>query len=122
MLIVAIATRNEVKSKAIKEAFEKVFQTEVKIILADAKSEVNDQPIDEDVSQGATNRLINLKKMVKNESVDYFVSCEGGLVEVFGQYYNVQYTIVEQRKTGCRSQGISQGYPIPTKYMNQIID
>ena len=117
MTIVKVATKNQVKIEAIMKAFERYFK-EVKIIPYDVKSGVPSQPINEDVFKGAQNRIDNLKK-VDSLQYDYLVSCEGGLVEEFGHWFNLQVVQIE-RNDGKTGIGLSQGCQIPHKYIKEI--
>lgn len=118
MTSIIIASNNRVKVEAIKKAFTDFLGD--KLIQAtgfDADSEVERQPFDEKVFEGAYNRLQNLKKMDKE--ADFFISCEGGVVKIHDTYYNIHVVVIED-KNGNQSRGVSQGYPIPQKYINEI--
>ncbi len=116
MTSIIIASGNRVKVDAIRKAFEKFFDN-VEAIGIEVESEVSRQPFDDEVFLGAKNRLENVKKL--QTVADYYVSCEGGLVKIFGVYYNIHYVIIED-KHGNLSTGISQGYPIPEEYLDEI--
>lgn len=118
MTIVKVATSNPTKIEAIKKVFGFYFK-DLKIIPQKTKSGVPEQPINEDVYRGAENRIEGLKN--GNEKYDYLVSCEGGLVNNFGQWFNVQVVMVEDSK-GKKSTGLSPAYPIPDKYVDKIIN
>lgn len=118
MTFVAIASRNKIKVEAVKHAFINFLGDKpLNMIDVDAESEVPNQPFDEEVHDGASNRLRNLRKLSKDS--DFYVACEGGLVKLFGTYYNVHIVIIEDR-CGHKSEGISQGYPIPDEYVKEI--
>lgn len=117
MTSIVIATENRTKLKAIEEAFEKLGPVPIMIFNGvHADSGVARQPFDDEVFTGAENRLNYIKK---NYCADYYISCESGIIKVFNTYYNVQYVIIED-KDGNKSTGLSQGFPIPNKYIDEI--
>lgn len=117
---VKIATKNPSKVKAITEVF-KVYFENVSSNGMEVISGVPEQPINEEVFKGAENRIEFLKKNSQNLQYDYLVSCEGGLIDLYGRWYNVQIVIVEN-KQGETSTGISQAYPIKTDKIPEIIE
>lgn len=116
MTYVKVATKNLVKLTGVMKAFQRYFE-EVKVDGEDAKSNVPEQPINEDVFIGAENRLKSLRNTTK---YDYLVSIEGGLIEFFGVWFNVQVVIVQDSK-GNKGVGLSQGYQIPLEYVDEAI-
>ena len=100
MATIAIATQNQVKIRAIEKAFELFLGTSSNdVISIETKSGVGEQPFNKKVDEGAENRLRNLKSALSyRKDIDYYVACEGGVVKIFGQYYNVHVVIVEDRK------------------------
>ena len=118
LIIVKVATTNSVKIEAIKKAFNFYFE-DLAIIHQNTESGVPEQPINEQVYQGAENRLERLKN--GDDEYDYLVSCEGGLVNNFGRWFNVQVVAVEDSR-GKKSIGLSSAYPIPDKFVHRIID
>ena len=116
MTYVKVATKNLVKLTGVMEAFLRYFK-EVKVDCEDVKSNVPEQPINEDVFKGAENRLKSLKNTAK---YDYLVSIEGGLIEFSGNWFNVQVVIVKDSK-GNKGIGLSQGYQIPLEYVDEAI-
>ena len=119
---IAIASGNLTKIRAIKAAFVDVLNNDkdITIVMEDVNSEVSNQPFDEEVKIGAQKRLKNLKaKLSKDSKIDYYVSCEGGIINIFGNYFNVQCVIIED-KNGNSGIGWSQAYQIPNKYITQI--
>ena len=62
-----MGTKNPGKIQGAKEAFEKYFENvEIEGVASD--SEVGDQPVNEEIFQGAKNRVKNIKKYVTNKS------------------------------------------------------
>lgn len=115
MTIVKVGTAKLTKAEAIQEAFERYF-TDVQVIVNDVPSGVPRQPVDEEVFQGAKNRIEELRK---GEKYDYIVACEGGLMYQYGHWFNVQVVMVEA-KDGKNGLGLSQGFEVPSKYIEEI--
>lgn len=123
MTIVKIATKNLTKIKAINEVFNEYFG-KVEIGTYIVESDVHEQPQNDEVFKGAENRINNLKEKLKIDNqylYDYIVACEGGLINFYGKWFNVQVVTIENGD-GKQSTGISQGYPIPERYIEQIIN
>ena len=118
MITIKVATENRVKIEAITEAFEYYFKN-VHVMRYDVKSGVPDQPLNKDVFKGAQNRI---KELAKKEDCnwDYLVSCEAGLINLYGYWFNVQVVMI-QSKEGKFGVGVSQGVQIPPKHVNDII-
>lgn len=117
MTTVKVASKNSVKLYAINTAFNRFFN-DVKIISQNVESGVPDQPINDDVFEGAKNRLEALKD---DSDYDYLVSCEGGLLQLAGHWFNVQVVMIKDRH-GNQGMGMSQGYEIPLKYVEEAIN
>ena len=115
MTIVKVGTAKLTKAEAIKEAFERYF-TDVEVIVVDVPSGVPRQPANEEVFQGAKNRIEELRN---GDKYDYIVACEGGLICQYGHWFNVQVVMVEA-EDGKSGFGISQGFEIPPKYIEEI--
>lgn len=116
MTTIKVATTNPTKIEAIKKAFSFYFE-DVVIIPNNVESGVPRQPINNQVYEGAINRLNNLKT---GDDYDFLVSCEGGLVKAFEHWFNLHIVVIED-SNGKTSVGLSPAYPIPEKYINQII-
>lgn len=119
---ILIGTKNPGKIQGAKEAFEKYFNNvEIQGIAVD--SEVGDQPFNEEILQGAKNRVKNLKKYAKENQleVDFYISSEAGITNLLGEWIDINCVVVEDSK-GFQSIGTSQGFPIPDKYIDEIKD
>ena len=74
---IGIATQNMRKIEAIKSIFEKYF-TELEIKYDSSDSGVPEQPVNDEVFEGAKNRIENLKKKNPDfRQCDYLIACEG---------------------------------------------
>ena len=117
---ILIGTKNPGKIEGAKQAFEKYFdKVEIEGIPVD--SNVGDQPINEEILQGAKNRVKNLKEYALNNNVeaDFYISSEAGITNSLGEWIDINAVVVEDSK-GFQSVGTSQGFPIPDKYINEI--
>lgn len=118
---VLMGTKNPGKIEGAKQAFEKYFDN-VEIEGISVKSNVPNQPINEDIFQGSKNRVKNLKKYAKENNIDadFFVASEAGITNMLGGEWIDINTVVIENKEGFQSVGISQGFQIPDKYMDEI--
>ena len=66
---ILIGTKNPGKIQGAKEAFEKYFEN-VEIEGIDVSSDVADQPVNEEILQGARNRVKNLKKYPTENQIE----------------------------------------------------
>lgn len=115
---ILIGTKNPGKIQATKEAFEKYWK-DVEIQGIPVPSEVQDQPLNEEIIQGAKNRVKNLRIYAKENQVeaDFFVAIEGGMHNQLSADWFVLNTAVVEDKNGYQSVGISQGFSVPDRYI-----
>ena len=118
---ILMGTKNPGKIEGTKEAFEKYFEN-VEIEGIPVSSDVSDQPINEEIFEGAKNRIKNLKKYAKenNLEVDFFVASEAGITNLLGgEWIDINAAVIED-KNGVQSVGTSQGFQVPDRYMDEI--
>lgn len=117
---ILIGTKNPGKIEGAKQAFEKYYNN-IEIEGIPVNSDVGDQPINEEILQGAKNRVKNLKEYAKknNMEADFYVSSEAGITNLLGEWIDINIVVVEDSK-GYQSVGTSQGFPIPNKYIEEI--
>ncbi|MBR3885595.1 MAG: DUF84 family protein [Clostridia bacterium] len=117
---VLIATQNKGKVEGAKRAFEKYFD-DVEVVGISAKSNVPEQPVNEETWQGAKNRVKNLKQYAKENSLeaDFFISIESGMMNSLGSWMIVNIAVVED-KNGLESISCSPGFPVPEKLVEKI--
>ena len=118
---ILMGTKNPGKIEGAKEAFEKYFEN-VEIEGVPVSSDVGDQPINEEIFEGAKNRIKNLKKYAKenNLEVDFFVASEAGITNLLGgEWIDINAAVIED-KNGVQSVGTSQGFQVPDRYMDEI--
>ena len=118
MMNIVVGTENPQKRDAIREAFKLYFGDEVNAIMVSVDSEVPKQPVDDQIMRGAENRIKNMHNLTMREKCDFLVSVEAGIMRIGKRYYNLQYVLVENTKTGKKSTGISQLLEVPKKYVN----
>lgn len=117
---ILIGTKNSGKIEGARQAFNKYFDN-FDIEGVPVSSDVGDQPVNEEIFQGAKNRVKNLKEYAnKNEiEVDFYIASEAGITNLLGDWIGINAAVVEDSK-GLQSVGISQGFPIPDKYIDEI--
>lgn len=119
---ILMGTKNPGKIEGAKLAFEKYFDNiEIEGIPVD--SDVGNQPTDKDIILGAKNRVKNLKEYAKTNDIeaDYYIASEAGITNLLGEWIDINAAVIEDNQ-GLQSVGISQGFQIPDKYVDEIID
>lgn len=117
---ILMGTKNPGKIEGAKQAFEKYFES-VEIEGISVESNVSNQPINEEIFEGAKNRIKNLKVYAKNNNIvaDFYIASEAGITDLLGEWIDINAVVIED-KSGFQSVGTSQGFPIPNKYIEQI--
>ena len=117
---ILIGTKNPGKIEGAKQAFEKYFEN-VEIEGIPVASEVSDQPVNEEIFQGAKNRVKNLKNYAKQNKLeaDFYVASEAGITNLLGEWIDINAVVIEDAK-GFQSVGTSQGFQIPERYVQEI--
>ena len=117
---ILMGTKNPGKIEGAKQAFEKYFEN-IEIQGIPVSSEVSDQPINEEILQGAKNRVKNLKEYSNNNNIeaDFYISSEAGTTNLLGEWIDINLVVVESA-SGVQSIGTSQDFPIPDKYIDDI--
>lgn len=115
-----MGTKNPGKIEGARQAFSK-YASDFQIEGIDVDSEVGDQPFDEKILMGAKNRIKNLRKYAEENDIeaDYFIASEAGITNLLGDWIDINMAVVEN-SIGYQSVGISQGFPIPEKYIDEI--
>ena len=117
---ILIATSNPAKINGAINALKHYFKN-FDIVGVSVPSDVPEQPINEEVLQGARNRADNLICYAKQNKIyaDLFLSTEGGLSNQLGSWCNFNIAVVKDNK-GNESVGVSSGFPIPESYIENI--
>lgn len=117
---ILVGSKNVGKVMGVKEAFSKYFSN-IEIEGIPVSSDVDSQPTNEEIYLGARNRVDNLLKYVRNKDIsfDYLVGIEPGITNLLGKWMNISIVVI-MNKDGIISWGMSPGYPIPDKYIEDI--
>ncbi len=116
-----IGTANPGKIEGAKLALE-AFYEDVEIEGYKAESGVGDQPVSVDTVKGAFNRAKNTMNYAKENNIeaDLFMGIESGIVNLFGKWFIANAAVVID-KDGYDSIGYGPIFPVPDKYVNEII-
>ena len=114
---IIIGSNNKAKIEGAKLAFERYF-SDFEIISENMPSNVNEQPMNEEIILGARNRIKGLKDL-KKENIDFYISSEAGLINIGQTWLNINLSIIED-SDGYESIGTSQGYMIPNNKIESI--
>ena len=117
---ILMGTKNPGKIEGARQAFETYFEN-IEIEGIGVESEVNAQPVNEEIFQGAKNRVKNLKKYAKQNNIkaDYYIASEAGITDLLGEWIDINAVVVEDAQ-GYQTVGTSQGFQIPEKYVEEI--
>jgi len=117
---ILMGTKNPGKIEGARQAFEKYFDN-IEIEGISVESNVGAQPVNEEILQGAKNRIKNLKKYANNNNIkaDFYIASEAGITNLLGEWIDINAVVIEDSK-GFQSIGTSQGFPIPDKYIEEI--
>ena len=118
---VLIAKKNQGKIEGATKALKK-FYDNVEIEGISVPSNVPDQPVNEQICQGARNRVKNWKEYAKenNLTADLFLAIESGITNSLGSWMITNIAVVED-ENGFESVGTSPSFPVPTKLVDDII-
>jgi len=85
---ILVGSKNPVKIEAVIESFSHYFKN-IEAIGISVKSNVPDQPINNQTFEGAKNRALELQTIneSKNLNAQFFVGIEGGIQETFGKWF-----------------------------------
>lgn len=119
---VLIGTKNQGKIEGAKQAFEE-FYTNVEMMGIPVNSDVSDEPVNDEIYQGASNRVNNLIKYAKENNIDadFFIGVESGITDKLGKWCIIQIAVIKD-KNGYESFGTGPAFPVPEKYVDEIIN
>ena len=119
---IIIATENVGKIEGAKQAFSEYFK-EFEIEGIKVSSNVPDEPVNDEIYKGASNRVKNVRKIAEEsgKEADFYVSVESGITNKLGEWTILNIAIIED-KSGFKSWGVSSGFPVPEKYVEEIIN
>ena len=119
---VIVASKNPGKIEGAKLAFAEYFKEfEIEGIKAD--SDVSDEPVNDEIYEGASNRVKNVRRIAKEQGkeADFYVAVESGITNRLGEWIIINIAVIED-KNGFKSWGTSAGFPVPEKYVEDIIN
>ena len=122
MIKILVGSQNPVKIESVKESFSNYFK-DIEVIGLDVNSGVSDQPINDEIFEGAKNRALELKKKNKLENLnnDFFVGIEGGITKFHSKWCNfmVVYIIDNKGRTGL---GASSFFELPEIVTEKLLN
>ena len=118
---ILIGSKNPGKIQGAKEAFENYF-SDFDIDGISVPSLVSEEPVNNEIYEGARNRVNNLIKYAKenNIEVEYFLGVESGITNLLGKWVIINIAVIKD-KDGYESWGTSSAFPVPNKYVEEII-
>lgn len=119
---ILMGTKNPGKIEGAKQAFEKYYK-DIEIHGISVESEVGNQPVNENIMQGAKNRVKNLRKYAEKNNIqaDYYIASEAGITNLLGEWMDYNIAVIEDN-SNKQSIGSSAGFQIPQKYVKEIIE
>ena len=118
---VLIGTKNPGKIEGAKEALNNYFK-DYEIEGIPVSSDVSDEPVNNEIYEGARNRVNNLMKYAKENNIEaeYFLGVESGITNLLGKWVIINIAVIKD-KNGYESWGTSPAFPVPDKYVEEII-
>lgn len=118
---VLIGTKNPGKIQGAKEALENYFEN-FEIEGISVSSNVGEEPVNNEIYEGARNRVDNLMKYAEDNNIDaeYFLGVESGITNLLGKWIIVNIAVIKD-KNGYESWGTSPAFPVPDRYVEEII-
>ncbi len=119
---VIVATKNPGKIEGAKIAFSEYFK-EFEIEGIPASNDVSEEPVNDEIYEGASNRVKNVRKIAEEQGkeADYYIAVESGITNKLGEWTIINIAVIED-KNGFKSWGTSAGFPVPQKYVDEIIN
>lgn len=118
---ILIGTKNQGKIKGATIALEKYF-SDFEIEGISVPSNVPDQPCNEEIYQGALNRVNGLISYAKENNIDadLFLAVESGITNSLGKWVITNIAVIKN-KEGKESWGTSASFPVPNKHVDNIL-
>ena len=118
---ILIGSKSPKKIQGAKEAFDNYFDN-FKIAGIAVPSNVSDEPINIEIYQGARNRVDNLIQYALENNIDaeYFLGIESGVTNLLGRWINVNIAVIKDIN-GYESWGVSAGFPVPDRYIDEVL-
>ena len=118
---VLIGSKNPGKIEGAKRAFSTYFE-DIDVTGIPVSSDVSDEPVNNEIYEGARNRVNNLIEYAKENNIDaeYFLGIESGITNLLGKWVIINIAVIKD-KNGYESFGTSPAFPVPDKYVDEII-
>mgnify|MGYP002511020316 CR=1 FL=1 len=119
---VLIATKNQAKIEGAKKALLNYFDN-IEIEGIPVESNVSEQPVNDEIYNGAKNRVRNLKEYAQknNKEADLYLSVESGITNSLGRWIITNIAVIEDN-SNFESYGTSPSFPVPERLVQDIID
>ena len=119
---VLIGTNNKGKVEGAKQAFEKFYE-DIEITSIPVSSGVGDEPVNDEIYKGAQNRVNNIVKYAEENNIesDFYIGVESGITNKLGKWCIIQIAVIKD-KNGYESFGTGPAFPVPEKYVDDIIN
>ncbi len=121
-MIALIGSKNQGKIESAKKALAHYFEN-VEIIGVQVNSNVNEQPVNDEIYIGAKNRIENLKEYAKQNKIeaDLYMAIESGINKLSCGWVISNIAAIED-KNGLESYGTGPSFPVPDRYVEDIIN
>lgn len=121
MVKILIGTKNPCKIEGATEALKNYFN-EFDIEGISVESNVGEEPVNNEIYEGARNRVNNLIQyaLENNIEADYYLGVESGITNLLGKWVIINIAVIKD-KNGYESWGTSSAFPVPDKYVEEII-
>ena len=95
---ILIGTKNPGKIQGAKEAFENYFD-KFDIEGIPVPSDVSEEPVNNEIYEGARNRVDNLKKYAEENNIDaeYFLGIESGITNLLGKWVIINIAVIKDK-------------------------
>lgn len=119
---VLIATKNQGKIEGAKRALLHYFD-KIEIRGIPVASNVSEQPVNDEIYNGAKNRVKNLKTYAQENEIeaDLYLSIESGIQNALGRWMITNIAVIEDNND-FESYGTSPSFPVPNRLVQDIID
>lgn len=122
MMKVLIATKNQGKIEGAKRALLSYFN-DIEIQGIPVESDVSEQPVNDEIYEGAKNRVRNLKEYARKNNIEaeLYLSIESGITNSLGRWLITNIAVIEDNND-FESYGTSPSFPVPDRLVQDIID
>ena len=116
-----IGTKNPGKIEGATLAFKNYFD-DFEIEGIQVSSDVSEEPVNNEIYEGARNRVNNLMTYAKDNNIyaEYYLGIESGITNLLGQWVIINVAVIKD-KNNYESWGTSSAFPVPNKYVDEII-